>query len=341
MSHPTRILLVLAVVVVVSAPLGARAAPPRADAPTAMEIEEARQHYKRGVDLYGESNLTAALIEFRRAYDIAPSYNVLYNVGQIQFQLHEHAEALKAFQAYLQDGGARVPAARRAEVERQIAYLRDRVGYVDLTSNADGAELLIDGVSMGKTPVTQALVVSVGRRRVDLMKGDRVIASRQVDVAAGDHVKVELNEASSEGHAADAAGREPSAGQGAAGAPARGDVDQAPRARGASPAVRWSSAGVLGAGTAVFGALALSAAADLKTKRGTDGETRSELDAASSKAKTMALVTDALGVATVLAAGAAVYLTLAPRTAHSGRASTASSLRVRVGPGGVAVAGSF
>src|SRR3954465_9847176 len=96
-----------------------------AETPTAASVEEARQHYKRGVDLYGEANYTAALIEFRRAYEIAPNFSVLYNIGQIHYQLHDYADSLRTFQAYLSEGGNKVPSARRTEVEREVAYLRD------------------------------------------------------------------------------------------------------------------------------------------------------------------------------------------------------------------------
>src|SRR4051794_6696164 len=41
--------------------------------------EEAIARFKRGLELHGEGDFSAALIEFRKAYELAPQYRVLYN----------------------------------------------------------------------------------------------------------------------------------------------------------------------------------------------------------------------------------------------------------------------
>jgi len=42
---------------------------------------DASVHFRRGVELYGEANYTAALVELRRAYSDTPSAAALYDVG--------------------------------------------------------------------------------------------------------------------------------------------------------------------------------------------------------------------------------------------------------------------
>ena len=316
---------------VAMAPVRAQAQPPGAS------VDDARQHYKRGVDLYAEANYAAALIEFRRAYELAPNYSVLYNIGQIQYQIHDYADALRTFTQYLQQGGAGVPGARKTEVEKEIAYLRDRVGYVDLTTSAEGADVTVDGTSVGKTPLTQPIIVTVGRRRIELVKNDRILATRQLDVASGDHVKVELNEPKAAATAASPSStpREPGTVT-----PAPANVDHPTtedEGRGPLPAILWTTAGAFAIGTVVTGVLALGAASDLSTKREADGARRADLDSAQSKAKTLGLVTDILGAVTVVAVGTATYFTLAPRPQHA----RGPEVQVRVGGGGVSLAGTF
>jgi len=57
-------------------------------------VREAGKHFQRGVTLYNETDYRAALVEFRRAYDLAPNAAVLYNIGETEYQLRDYASAL-------------------------------------------------------------------------------------------------------------------------------------------------------------------------------------------------------------------------------------------------------
>ena len=58
---------------------------------TSSVTERAREHFERGVDYYGEGDYRAALIEFQRAYSIQPTYRLLYNLGQVAYELRDYA----------------------------------------------------------------------------------------------------------------------------------------------------------------------------------------------------------------------------------------------------------
>jgi len=107
------------------------AAEPAAPAVSASSTTEARERFQRGVALYREGSFDAALAEFRRAYEIAPNYRILYNLAQVQVERHDSVAALSLFGQYLQQGGSELDAERRAQVERDMQSLRGRV--VDLT----------------------------------------------------------------------------------------------------------------------------------------------------------------------------------------------------------------
>src|SRR4051812_42949552 len=79
----------------------ALAAADEAKAPTKANIEEAQRRYVRGKDLYEENDFQAALVEFRRAYDLAPNYKLLYNIAQVCYQLQDYPGALRTFNKYL------------------------------------------------------------------------------------------------------------------------------------------------------------------------------------------------------------------------------------------------
>src|SRR5215218_10346672 len=81
--------------------------------PTKEARDEAKSRFLKGLDLFKEGDYQAALIEFRRANELAPNYNVLYNIGQVYFQLTDYPNALNSLERYLKEGGDQVSAKRR------------------------------------------------------------------------------------------------------------------------------------------------------------------------------------------------------------------------------------
>src|SRR5205809_449884 len=103
-----------------SQPAGGDAAAAPAKEPTKEAREEAGNRFRKGFELFKEADYQAALIEFRRAYELAPNYNVLYNIGQVYFQLQDYANALTWLERYMAEGGKNITKTRKEEVERDI-----------------------------------------------------------------------------------------------------------------------------------------------------------------------------------------------------------------------------
>jgi hypothetical protein len=173
-------------------------APPTQTAPDATV--EARAHFDRGVTFYDETDYAAALVEFQRAYALAPAWQVLFNIGQSQFQLRLYAPALGTLRRFLAEGGDRVPAARRSVADSEIADLANRVGHLDITSNERGAAISVDGEPVGTAPLKEPPLVSVGVRHVKAVYSGTGPARRSIDsvesdvsVAVGETVAVHLD----------------------------------------------------------------------------------------------------------------------------------------------------
>jgi hypothetical protein len=176
---------VLLATAVVAVPRAARAEKPDT-------VAQAREHFHRGVQLYEEDDFRAALIEFNRAYELAPNPAVLFNVGQSYYQLREYAGALTTLERYLHESGDHVAADRRAQVDRELLELRSRVAHVALSCNVDGAELALDDVALDRASRAPVLV-GAGRHKLTATKRGYVTAVRVVDVAGGDEVDVRLD----------------------------------------------------------------------------------------------------------------------------------------------------
>ena len=82
---------------------------------------EGRSHFRRGVDFFKEGDFRAALIEFKRAYELAPNYKVLYNIAHCRRQTNDYVAAWKALERYLQEGAGQVSDDRRQAVSAEIA----------------------------------------------------------------------------------------------------------------------------------------------------------------------------------------------------------------------------
>jgi hypothetical protein len=146
-----------------SAPGSAQTSP----VPDEAARAEARERFARALELYEEGLLEQSLEEFRRAYEIAPALQVLYNLGQVYAALGRAVEAVDTLERYLAEGGASIPADRRAEVEAELRRQRPRIASVWVRVEtppdveAPRIDVLVDGTSRG-APGTEPLRVTSG-----------------------------------------------------------------------------------------------------------------------------------------------------------------------------------
>jgi hypothetical protein len=175
-------------------PAGAASAPAAGSSkPISDEAKkEAGERFKRGVKLQEEGNPEAAIIEFERAYQLAPNYRVLYNIGVIYRDRGDKANALRTFEKYLADGGSEIDAKRRKEVEADVVRLRDVVAQVTLKVTPPGVEVTIDDNPVLPGQINQPILVNVGRRRFEATKEGYTSQSKFLTLAGGDKVVVEL-----------------------------------------------------------------------------------------------------------------------------------------------------
>lgn len=171
----------------------AAGAPARVDSPPAGESTQAAEHFDRGVTYYEEADYSAALVEFKRAYEIAPAWRVLFNIGQTHFQLHEYVEALGALRRFVEEGGDLIKARRRAEVDAELADLNGRVGYVTFESNLGETAISVDGQPAGVIPLSGPILVSAGMRRVTARHTGRDPIEERISVVGGDAMAVRLD----------------------------------------------------------------------------------------------------------------------------------------------------
>jgi hypothetical protein len=305
--------------------------PARADA-----RDDAKVHFQRGVALYKDADFRAALIEFQRAYEAVPNYKVLYNIGQASLELQDYAGALTAFRRFLSEGGKDIPADRTKQVEGEIGKLEARVARLLVRSDVEDAELLVDDVPVGKTPLSAPVLVGAGRRRIALHKAGFAPVTRTVDLAGGDETAVDLPMGAQKPIA------EPSAAVAPPSAPATPAEPPAAmvRERGGGPSTwTWvgiAATGALAVGTAVVGGVAVASKGDWDKAVAEVPGDPAKVDAAASRTQILSVTTDVLLAVTGVAAVSTLVLAL---TTHAPlRPATAE---LRLGPTWIGVGGRF
>jgi hypothetical protein len=328
----------------------------RAEPPSASDVEAARAHYRRGVQLYGERNYEEALVELQRAKDLAPTFRLFYDIALVQRELGDAAGALRSFASYL-DAGAEAPPARRAEVERAIAELTAKVATVTVTSNVDGAEITDGDRVVGTTPLAVPLRLNPGPHRIGMSKAGYRPVTKPIDVGAGDRAEIpfSLEESAPPAPVSPVAAPPVSPAPGPGPAPVASAPEPMSPPASLSPSYRlpaatpgrrppptwigWTATGALAAGAVATGIAALVQSNTLRSEiddRATAGPTIHSAHAATA---TLALVSDVLTGAAIAAAGVTLYVKLAskPRSAAAPPART----EVRAGLGGVWLSATF
>jgi hypothetical protein len=308
-----------------ASPVGEAQAPPAAALPgdeISSQLREAQERYVRAVKLYDERAFDAALLEFRRAYELAPTFRILYNLGVVSLELRDYANALAFFERYLSEGKAAVPPEAQAEVAGKIRDLLGRVAFVSVVVNVPGAEVSVDDRVIGVAPFSAPLRLNTGSRRISARAAGRIPDSRVIDLTGGDTTRVELNLVNP-----------------AAQIRVHREADKPSRP---IPWLGWGATAALSGFAVVSGMQALAAQRSYERRQDDLGVTRDELDSVSAKALHYSLAADALAVAALAVGGYSLYLTLRPLEAERDpRVRATGKLELLVTPGGGVVRRTF
>ncbi|MGD0525209.1 MAG: PEGA domain-containing protein [Polyangiaceae bacterium] len=284
---------------------------------------QAFKHFQRGVALYGEADYRAALVEFKRAYSVAPNPAVLYNVGETQYQLQDYAGALTTFEHFLAETAP--GDAHRTEVEGDLETLRARVGHLTITTIPTGADVTIDDQPVGKTPLDRAVLVSIGHRKVMASLTGRPATTRYVDVAADDTLTVTIQLPEPSVPTAALAPR--------LDAPPRSSETTTPsHGSGTLRWIGWTATGALAAGAVTSGILGIRESHELEAARATYPVSSQTLNHDAQLTTAYSIVADSLAAAAIVVGSVTLLSTwLSPAPSAPTRGSTGTT-RVVLGP---------
>ncbi|WP_438034842.1 PEGA domain-containing protein [Sorangium sp. So ce204] len=132
--------------------------------------------------------------ELQSAWELNPTFDVAYNLGNTKYQLKKHREAAKYLSFALRNWPlVKTVAKLKPTAEQRFAESRAQVGAVTVTVSMAGAEVLVDGKGVGRAPLEGEVFVDPGEHRVEARHLDYEPASQTVGVAKGATAEVKLS----------------------------------------------------------------------------------------------------------------------------------------------------
>jgi hypothetical protein len=151
--------------------------------------------HQRGTTAFNAGNFAECAEEFRRAFDVEPRGNLLYNIAFCYEKAGDLPNAITFYQRFI-DAVPTSP--KRPQVQRLLDQLKGQIQdeFVDINVSSDpvGAQVFVNdkgGGAMGATPLTFKLLP--GSYLIIAESQGYEPAKRKVDVKKGDTVMVELN----------------------------------------------------------------------------------------------------------------------------------------------------
>jgi tetratricopeptide (TPR) repeat protein len=153
---------------------------------------EARWHFEQGVAAFNQRRFGEAAKEFQEAYQLSPHFSVLYNIGQVNVALGRPVEAVEAFERYLAEGGSAISAARKTAVQAELDTQRVLLGTVAVAVAPAGAEIRMDGKSVGHAPLDRSVKIAAGQHTLMAFLDGYRVQTRELLVQPGEHVQIQI-----------------------------------------------------------------------------------------------------------------------------------------------------
>ncbi|MFS8067782.1 MAG: PEGA domain-containing protein [Byssovorax sp.] len=166
-------------------------AQPSPSAPAKSEgdalTQKARQLYAEGVKAYQQAKWEEARASFLAAWALAKHYTIAGNLADCEMRLGLYRDAAEHLAYYVREvvKDDTTTTDERKNGQRHYDEARAKVASVIIHVNVPGAELYVDGKSIGKAPLLDALFLDTGSHVLEARSEGYLSAKSTVDAKAG------------------------------------------------------------------------------------------------------------------------------------------------------------
>lgn len=149
-------------------------------------VQAAAAEYEAGTEDFEDDDYEAALVHFRRAFEIQPYDAIRFNIGVCLERLGRFRDASEEFE--LAAESEELDDETRARAARFLARVLERLGTVEIRGSVDGAQVLIDGTPACVLPCTTRL--DPGEHRLEVRADDGGRGVRVIELDRGEELAV-------------------------------------------------------------------------------------------------------------------------------------------------------
>lgn len=121
-------------------------------------------YFLRGKALLKEGNVKGAYKEYKASWDLKKTYDIAANLGNVELELGMPRDAAEHLAFSIRNAAVSVTPDRLEKIKKLLEQAKSMVGAVVVRVNVDGAEVFVDGESVGRSPVGEELYVNPGPR---------------------------------------------------------------------------------------------------------------------------------------------------------------------------------
>ena len=143
--------------------------------------DEARKHFKKGVELFKAEEYTKALESFLASDELFHHPKTVLNIANCYEKLFELPQAMTYYTLYLEEAGSEATEAEKKDIDAKMDRMKDKVGRIEVEAGVTG-ELVVDGKSIGQLPAKGPMFVYAGTHGVVIKSEGKIIYSEDVKV---------------------------------------------------------------------------------------------------------------------------------------------------------------
>jgi hypothetical protein len=155
-------------------------------------MDKADELYRQGNDAYKQNRLKDAYNFYRDAWNLKKSYDIAGNLGAVELAINMPRDAAEHLLHSLRQFPANGKPEARDKTRQRLEEALKQIGTLVIKASVDGADILIDGKSIGKAPLEQEVFVEAGARRIEAKFEGYESAQQQLQVAKGSTHQVAL-----------------------------------------------------------------------------------------------------------------------------------------------------
>lgn len=191
-AHPTCAALMLGAMLTLNAPSLAQA-PAQTPPASGSEAAEAavRRIFEDGVTAGKQERWEDARQAFLKAWQLKRYPQIAANLGRAEVKVGRYRDGAKHLAFFLRESRD-ASNEDRAIAQELIAEARAKLGTISLRVEPAGAEVLVDGVSLGAAPFADEVYVDPGRHVLEARREGYQPMRRELDMVAGTTGAVQL-----------------------------------------------------------------------------------------------------------------------------------------------------